>query len=162
LISITKTDILMEIKKPLKANEIITGNTLIGRFGIENNPQSDEFILFYREIKSCIDGNLIAFLHPYQYTEFEKWKREGTSEVGYYINNLSGTGFRITTEGELWLNQHFMSKTINEVKQSVEASNSSIKKVEDSVKTLDKRSLIIGIIIIILTALGLTVAYFHL
>ena len=50
---------------------------------------------------------------------------------------------------------HNRSKKIQSVKKAVETNNSSIEK-------LDKRSLAIGITIIVLTAIGIAVAFFHL
>ena len=156
---ITKEMILTELQKRLDTPRgVLSADLLRERLGVPKEHTSDEWLFFYKELNYCIEGGLVKFFNDFDERDF-KSNFQNYIDVNFYLNHLSNKLILITPAGELWLNQHSMSKDIQGVKTSVDTMKETMNR---SIVKLDKRSLIIGIIIIILTAIGIGVAFFHL
>ena len=97
---------------------------------------------------------MVKFYNDFDEKDFNK-SFQGHNDVNFYGNHVQNKLIMITSRGQEWLNNHNMGKETQSVKKAVEANNSSIEK-------LDKRSLVIGLTIILLTAIGILIAFFHL
>ena len=156
---ITKADILTELKKPLDTPRgVLSADLLRERLGIQKAHTSDEWLFFYKELTYCIEAGLVKFFNDFDMRDFQS-SFQNYIDVNFYLNHLANKLILITPAGELWLNQQGMSKEIQEVKTSVDTMKETTNK---SIGRLDRRSLIIGIIIILLTALGIVISYLHL
>lgn len=151
---ITKVEILTELDKRLEApNAVHSADTLRNKLGVPKEWKTDDWQFFYKELTLCIREGLVKFYNGSDEKDFNS-SFQGYNDVNFYINHVQNKPILITSFGQEWLNNHNMSKEIQSVKKAVETNNSSIEK-------LDKRSLAIGITIIVLTAIGIAVAFFH-
>ena len=152
---ITKVEILTELNKRLeKPNSVHSADTLREKLGVPKEWKTDDWQFFYKELTLCIQEGLIKFYDSSDEKDFNN-SFQGHNDVSFYMNHVLNKPILITSRGQEWLNNHNMRKEIQLVKKTVENNNSSIEK-------LDKRSLAIGITIIVLTAIGIAVAFFHL
>ena len=152
---ITKVEILTELNKRLeKPNSVHSADTLREKLGVPKEWKTDDWQFFYNELTLCIQEGLVKFYNGFDEKDFND-SFQGHNDVYFYMNYVQNKPILITSRGQEWLNNHHMSKEIQSVKKAVETNNSSIEK-------LDKRSLAIGITIIVLTAIGIAVAFFHL
>ncbi len=152
---VTKVDILTELTKPLDTPKgVLSASLLSARLGVSKEHIRDEWLAFHKELAYCIKAGLIEFYFENDNKEFKE-HFQTYIDVNFYLNYLAEKLILITPTGELWLNQHIMSKEIHGVKTSVDSNNKSIEK-------LDKRSLAIGLTLIALTAIGILVAFLHL
>ena len=152
---ITKVEILTELNKRLeKPNSVFLADTLREKLGIPKEWTTDEWQFFYKELTLCLQEGLVKFYNDFEEKDF-KSAFQGHNDVNFYMNHVQNKAIMITSVGQAWLNQYNMSKEIQAVKKAVEINNNSIVR-------LDKRSLAIGIVIIVLTAIGIIVSYYHL
>ena len=152
---ITKVEILTELNKRLeKSNSVHSADMLRDKLDVPKEWKTDDWQFFYKELTLCIQEGLVKFYDSSDEKEFNNSFR-GHDDVNFYMNYVQNKSILITSRGQEWLNNYNMSKEIRSVKKAVETNNSSIEK-------LDKRSLVIGIMIIVLTAIGIAVAFFHL
>ena len=152
---ITKVEILTELNKRLeKPNSVHSADTLRDKLGVSKEWETDDWQFFYKELTLCLQEDLVKFYYGSDERDFKN-SFQGHNDVNFYMNYVQNKLIMITSRGQEWLNNHNMSKEIQLVKKAVETNNNSIEK-------LDKRSLIIGLIIILLTAIGILVAFFHL
>lgn len=152
---ITKEAILSELKKRLDTPcGVLTADLLRERLGVPKDHTTDDWLFFYKELAYCIEGGLIKFFYDFDMKEFKESFQQYI-DVNFYLNHLANKLILITPEGELWLSQQTINKELQSVKKSVDATTLSVK-------TLDKRSLYIGLAIISVAVITLIAIVLHL
>ena len=152
---ITKEAILSELKKRLDTPRgVLIADLLRERLGVPKDHTTDDWLFFYKELAYCIEGGLIKFFYDFDMKEFKESFQQYI-DVNFYLNHLANKLILITPEGELWLSQQTINKELQSVKKSVDATTLSVK-------TLDKRSLYIGLVIISVAVITLIAIVLHL
>lgn len=152
---ITKEAILSELKKRLDTPRgVLIADLLRERLGVPKDHTTDDWLFFYKELAYCIEGGLIKFFYDFDMKEFKESFQQYI-DVNFYLNHLANKLILITPEGELWLSQQIINKELQSVKKSVDATTLSVK-------TLDKRSLYIGLVIISVAVITLIAIVLHL
>ncbi len=162
---ITIENILLELKKPIQGDGVYSIGYLHRAFNITETDINGRRKQLSTEVLSLIEDGLIVVPDISKKGIINDIETHGDMYAFMQIS-FNSAPLRVSGSGDLWLNQHQMSREMQGVRQSVDnlttTNRTSENNVREAIRNLDKRSLAIGITIIILTAIGIIVTYLHL